>query len=362
MNGNDFMRALNGLDEGFIRSAGEKQAEKHSKTNKRKIRLIAGIAAAALVALPAAAYASGVFLHHDNVEHYITGTELIAEQCPEAILNAVTENQNYRITVDSALSDGHNVMMVLTQEAKSPKGLRIKKDMSFPETYLSYADGTPGPFQKTAHSDESPRTFPDGAYAFDHNVIYGYDRTVTIMNCNGVDPEKDVTVEFFHDFDNASAMLYFWKRDAPDLLREAIPDFDFNRSITNELDGMCITMRFAQNVKCVPLYNADGAELFMSAFELYTEQENVISTTETSDYDEILGGTCEQLVPLIHPESFYLIRSSGEKELLDSDETRSKSSLGIRPDFNYFIFGKFIDPDDYMGVEIDGVQYLKAAG
>ncbi len=362
MRGNDLLRAMNGIEAGFIESAKENRTEKSQKNRKKRIRLIAGIAAAVLVALPAAAYAGSIFLHRDNIEHYITGTELIAEQSPDAILNAVTENSDYRITVDSALSDGHNVMMVLTHEAKSPKGLLIRKDMSFPETYIRYEDGTPGPYQKTAQSDETPRTFPDGAYAFDHNVINGFSRTVTILNCQGVDPEKDVRIEFFHDLDRASGMLYFWKRDAPDLLKEVIPDFDFDRKITNELDGLSITMHFAPNVKCVPLYNADGAELFLSAFELYTEEKNVLSETVTSDYDEILGGTCEQDVPLIHPENAYLIRNDGEKELLDDDPAQSKSSLGMRQDYDYFIFGRYIDPDAYAGVEIDGVQYLKTAG
>lgn len=359
MKGNDLLRAMNEIDESFIQSAGRSQAAK-PRSRKKRIRMTAAIAAALICAIPAAAYAAGAFLHGDNVEHYITGAELLEAQSPEAILNAVTENANYRITADAALSDGHNVMMILTHEAKTPKGLIIKSDLGFVETYLKYADGTPGPFRKTPESDETPRTSPDGGYAFDESAGLGFDRTVTILNCRNVDPEKEVTIEFFKDLDHTRAAFYYWKRDYPDLLRQTIPDFDFDRNITNELDGLSITMKFAPNVKCVPLYREDGAELYLSAFELYTEQSDVLSTTVTSEYDEVLGDTCEQLVPLIKPENLCFIRNDGERVPFVPDPEFDKSDICMGEDFNSFIFGMFIDPDEYQGVEIDGVSYLKA--
>ena len=358
MTGNDLLRAMNGIDEGFIESAKENPTKTQHIKRKRTICAAAGIAAAALLTIPAGAYAYTAFLHGANVEHYISGIELIEEQCPDAILNAVTENSDYRITVDSALSDGHNVMMVLTQEAKSPKGLLIKEGMGLVrETYMQYADGTPGPFLKTSYCDETPRTACADAYAFGSGTSVGIDKSVTVLSCRDVDPEKDVQIEFYYDLGGANAELYYWREAAPELLKQIVPDFDFNSKITNELDGMAFTMRFAPNVKCVPLTDTDGKTLYMSAFELYTEENDVLSTIQTSEYDAEIGGTCEQQVTLVRPETFFLLRNDGEKVSVDTDG--HKSEICMRPDCSFFIYGMFIDPDEYMGVEINGRQYLK---
>lgn len=341
MNGNDMMKVLNGLDEGFVAEAAETRINaKRRGFSRRSVSIAVGIAAAVTFALPAGAYAYERFIHRENVEHYIEGAEIIEQQSPDAVVNHVMENKNYRLTVDTMLSDGHNAVMILTHDARSIKGLGIKS-YSIPETYVSYADGTPGPFGQTDWAEDLPVTSWEG-FAYDNTVNpFGFDRTVSVINCETIDLSKDVKVEFFTDSkDHAGARLYFWKRDYPEILRSNDPEIDLNEEVNNDLEGMEFTTSFAPNVKCVPLYDGEGTEIFMSAFELYSEKGRVFA--EDDDIDEL---------------SIFFIANDGERIALDNDKYDIGTYLGYERD--YVIYGEFIDPDEYIGVEINGVKYMR---
>ncbi|MCH5350193.1 MAG: hypothetical protein J1E40_12770 [Oscillospiraceae bacterium] len=340
MNEYDIMKAMNGVEEQFVSEYTEFTPRKGISI-KRVIKTSIIIAAAAAFVIPAGAYVYSEFIHRDNVEHYITGTELIEEQSPDAVKNYVMENNDYRITIDSALSDGHNVMMVLTNDAKTIKGLEIKAwTGGLTETYITYADGSAGPF-KTIGQTERPMTGMSG-YAYDDydKSPIGFDRRVSIFSCRDIDLNKDVKIEFFIDVKGRhSAELYYWRRDYPELLKSVIPDFDLDEEITNDLDGMEFITSFAPNVKCVPLYAEDGTEIFMSAFEVFSENGRTLAGENN----------------IIDPWSFFFITNDGEKIPLNFENYNIKS----REDCDYVIFGDFIDPDEYQGIEVNGIRYLK---
>lgn len=344
MNEIDILKAMNGVDERYY-SEYESFKRKRKIKVSRTMKIGAAIAAAvAMLTIPAGAYAYEKFVHRENVEHYIEGTELIEQQSPDAVKNYVMENSDYCITIDTALSDGHNVMMVLTHHAKSIKGWRINEWVGgCPETYISYADGSPGPFDHTDWAGDIPKTMNFNGYAYDDkNTPFGYEKTVSIFSCKDIDMNKDIRIEFFSDSkDQHSAQLYYWRRDYPDILKSVAPDFDFDTKIKNELDGMEFTTSFAPNVKCVPLYDEDGTEIFMSAFEVYMEK----------------GLLCNEENGGIDRQSLFFIAKDGGKTPLYVDEWKTEICSGS--DGDYIIYGKFIDPDEYNGIEINGVKYLK---
>ena len=346
MNEYDIIRAMNGTEEHFVSEYAELTPKKGISI-KRAIRTGVIAAAAAALVIPAGAYVYSEFIHRDNVEHYIAGTELIEQQSPDAVKNYVMENDDYRITIDSALSDGHNVMMVLTHDAKTVKGLEIKNYGANPETYITYADGSAGPFKRTNRGDEPMTLYPSG-YAYDDSdkSYFGFDRTVSIFSCRDIDLNKDVKIEFFADIkERHSAELYYWRLYYPELLKSVIPDFDLDKEITNDLDGMEFVTSFAPNVKCVPLYDENGTEIFMSAFEVYSEKGRVLAGENN----------------VIDPYSFFLITNDGEKVTLDLENFtfNIESSVNNESGENYVIYGRFIDPDEYQGVEVNGIRYLK---
>lgn len=343
MNEHDMMRAMNGIEEQFVSEYAALTPRKGVRM-KRMIRTGVIIATAAAFAVPAVVYAYSGFIHRENVEHYITGADIIEEQSPDAVKNYVMENQDYCITIDSVLSDGHNVIMVLTHDAKSIKGLQIKDWVGCsPETYITYADGSAGPFEHTDWAGDIPMAWNFGGYAYDDvDNPFGFDRTMSVFDCKDIDITKDVKIEFFSDYkDRHSALLYYWKRDDPEHLKRAIPDFDFDEAITNDLDGMEFTTSFAPNVKCIPLYNADGTEIFMSAFEIYSER-GLVPTSENN---------------VIDTQEIFFITNDGEKTPLEIEVYKTGIHAGA--DGDYIIYGKFIDPDEYKGIEINGVEYLK---
>lgn len=348
MNGNDMMKALNGLDEGFVAEAAETRINaKRRGLSRRSVSIAVGIAAAVTFALPAGAYAYERFIHRENVEHYIAGAEIIEQQSPDAVVNHVMENKNYRLTVDMQLSDGHNVIMVLTHDAKSIKGLRIKDWASpAPETYLTYADDTPGPFVHTDWAGDVPMVWNFcgfSGYAYDDkNNPFGFDRTLSIFSCDNIDLGKDIKIEYFSDSkDKHSAQLYYWQRDYPELLERYAPDFDLDTKIKNELDGIEFTTSFAPNVKCATLYSADGTEIYLSAFEVYSETGRLFAAEGES----------------IDTQSIFFITNDGKREALKDDKW--KTGIHSGDDCDYVIYGRFIDPDEYMGIEINGVEYMR---
>lgn len=83
------------------------------------------------------------------------------------------------------------------------------------------------------------------------------------------------------------------------------------------------------------LTNYDGNTVLISQFEIISS-ENIISEN---------GG-----------QVIRLIKTDGKKEKIDGKKIYSSTDNDGKC---YTVFGKFIDLDDYKGVEIEGVEYLK---
>lgn len=324
MKGNDLMRAMNGIDEKYL-SESENFTKNNRKPKRSVFKVAVSVAAAvAVLAVPVGVYAYNTFVNRESVEHYITNAELIEKISPEAVKNIVTENKDYRITVDSVLSDGNNVMMILTHETLTDKGLEIKKHMNgIPGACITYADGSAGPFGV----DGAPMISTESnAWSYEAE-FNGFDQTVSFFSCKDIDLSKDVNVEFYSGERRwYGAFEYFAKRDDP--------DYKVDEELVNELDGLEVTTSFAQNVDCVQLQSADGKSISMSSFEVYSSDPSIIILSDEIEY--------------------FFITDDGEKKPFPVE------TMGVsNSNHGYIIYGEFIDINEYKGIEINGVEYLK---
>lgn len=328
MKGNDLMSAMNGIDEKYL-SESENYAKNNRKPKRSAFKVAVSVAAAvAVMAVPVGVYAYNTFVNRETVEQYVSNAELIEQKSPEAVKNIVTENDDYRITVDSVLSDGNIVMMILTHEALTDKGSQIKNHVGgCPGACITYADGSEGPFEQSGF-DGVPMTGPITAYAVINETEFtGYDKSVSIFSCKDIDLSKDVNVEFYSSERGWSGALeYFTKRNDP--------DHSGDEGLVNELDGLEFTTSFAQNVDCVQLKSADGKSISMSSFDVYSSDPSIITVSEDSE--------------------FFFITNDGEKKPFSE-----KQGCSQRSDCGFVIYGEFIDINDYKGIEINGVEYMK---
>lgn len=328
MNEIDMVQAINGINEKYL-----SESEQYNSHSLIKIGYKAAIIAATiLIAVPVCAFTINAFIHRDNVEHYIAGADLIEQRNPDAVMNQVMENDDFRVTLDMLLSDGHNAMIIYTAEAISETGREHFNRLRYwPQGCLSYADGSKGPVH-TVQDTWIPYIF--GSYSYeDLNEVRGNDgiRSSSIIECKGIDLEKEIHIDFYMNDVYSFAADYFYRKD-PELSGIF---HEGDQEIINYYDGIEFTASIAPNVTCNTLYSSDGRQIYMSSFELYADDPSVIP--------DLVAVT--------------LIKDTGEKITLDKRDGSRHAS--ISDDKSYLIFGEFVDPDEYVGVEVNGVEYFK---
>ena len=232
----------------------EMTVTKANPKKKIKRRVISLIIAAAVL-LPVGAYAAGRFFHKDNVEWYLKGSERI-EQNESAVKNYVMENEDFRITIDSQLSDGHNVMQIVTLEGKNSNAeneLAYSSGMLF-TAKAEYSDGSDGP-----HFNNTENMFYSDGYAFGKHASSG-DAKVVVYSCKDIDIKKDLKLTYYRAYGDIEGVEITSDREA---------EWGFEK-----VEGFEYTTNFAPNVKTAKLKNADGKEIFMSEFEIYTNDNH----------------------------------------------------------------------------------------
>ena len=276
------------------------------KPKKKIKRKVITFLVAAAILLPTGAYAAGRLFHKDNVEVYLKGSERI-EQNESAVKNYVMENEDFRITVDSQLSDGHNVMMIETYEGKTRYGRNYINDMADFGAKSEYADGTEIDLDYTWGIEPI-----DSIHMRRGGHAKSGDAKVKVYSCNGLSIQNDIKMTYYA--------------------------FAGEEGRT-KLDGFEFTTNFKPNVKSAELKSADGKKLVLSEFEIY------------SPNNEKIG---DQLGDFIYSvsQNVSLIKTNGEKYHFSPENKTSALE-------DHIIFGEIIDPDDFKGVEINGVEYLK---
>ena len=298
-----------------------KYIEKKGMSNGLIIIAVAILA----LAVPVGAFTIRYALHRDNIEHFISESDMVSRKNPDLIKNLTSENDDYHLTLDALLSDGHNAMIIFTSETISENGKRyfngLEAGIFMPSFYVKYADGSDGPFYHlTGRSLDLPIIVTSYSHEYVEEAMARDDkRSASIVHCGGIDLSEDVKLELY----------------AYDVVAERFLD-ESAATLMNVLEGIEFTVNLAPNVTCNTLHDADGRQLFLSSFELYSNDPSLFPKTRLCD--------------------ITFIKESGER--MKYEITDGAHTFGEK-EWSCFVFGEFIDPNEYAGVEVDGVEFWK---
>lgn len=284
------------------------------RTGRHSRRFVGAVIAAAVLAtgaVGAGAYAISQFVHKENVELYM------GEQAADKLeniglaLNEVRENEHVRVTADTVLSDGMNAHIIFTVDKLDDAAREQLTEI--PEMDIYYAD---------TGKDVQPRG------------INGYSRH-SEMN-EPFDDTFAFRVEIIADGTE------YYSPTAPLTVSFCPKYFDGEKLIPiepNLYDGIEFEFDLSKNVDTVVLTAEDGRELIMSPF-------GVSGYDIPSDEDHWRD-----------PDCIFMIRTDGSREPFTGhgmtsggSETSGYSSIFVE---------SFYDLDDYIGIEIYGVKYLR---
>ncbi|MCR5122720.1 MAG: hypothetical protein K6B74_09905 [Ruminococcus sp.] len=320
MNGNDILRAMNGLDEKYIISAnGEQTLKQGRKPAKSIFKTAVAIAAAAALMIPVGAYAYTRLIHRESVEMYLENSAKV-EESGNAV-NRVMENEHIRITLDTVLSDGYMAMAIVTLDALDEYGRNFV--LTHPDIMLK-------------RTDTGEPVFPSGGGGMNDHIGQRKNDSIKYyhtFDLKKIDSAPDYEMIFysyglFTDEDHAAANGKSFKVDENFIPLDNPLGYDFVANVN-----------FRRNVDAVTLTAENGNTLTLSQFELISEDPAL----------DLIN---------VSPDTFRLIKNDGTLE-----ERTDFSGFGSGEEddeqFSALCFGKFIDLDEYKGVMLDGTEYLK---
>lgn len=320
MNGNDILRAINGLDEKYIVSAGRSMTVKRGRLGKRAVRIAVGIAAAIALAIPAGAFYKQ-FIHKAAVQEYFTEETVEYLEANGLVLDHTAENEHIRLTVDTLLSDGHIGSMVLTVEGLDEKGLQCVEKQSYPEIYLR--DAQTGEYV-IVHDNGSPEIIGDGKVDFDTCT----ETQFTIwreLQLDNIDADKEYILTFGMNARDPNA-----ERDEYHVLTD------------NVMEGISFETNFRPNVEVKELENEDGEKLWLSQIGFYSNEQGVIDKMKYRNTE----------MRLLRNDSVLKDKVSFSASILDwSPERKQPLASGW--------FDSIVEIDKYNGVEIGDTKYIE---
>lgn len=300
------------------------------KTRKHSKRFVGFVIAAAVLGagtIGAGAYAFAQFNNRQNVERYLGQETADKLENSGYAMNAVSENEHVRVTLDTVLSDGQSAEMILTLEKLDDKArdmIRQRPDIRF------------------SYGDTGEEFVPHGSST---SIYYGDDREndpkadifsfMVRIPPTGTDFSRPVNISFITEYGEIIGVL---------------EDIGFELDLT-------------KNVETAQLISEDGTELTLSPFGISGTTQPY---TEDGHYDvfEIImlksDGSCSSVMDM----NIDLTYSGGKTVYFDSDQADPGDVTPYFTDevddgfFSLFL-PTFFDIDDYIGIEIEGVQYLK---
>lgn len=274
------------------------------KQRRIRLRRTFTVAAAAFAAMAVGAVAGSAYIsyyHEHSVDKYAKNSSSVEIEFDYDAMSA--ENSHFRVTLDKVLCDGENVMMIITVD--SLDGTSIF-DAS---PYISYnINGQTYMANRGGYADYDEQDELDGKTYSYVEYFHPYDK-------GGYDLEREITMSF-------SQLGYNGNLHDPG---------------ENMYEGISFDILFEKNVKTAELYDSEGNKLMLSQFAIYSDEISVIP----EDYEGYSG------------DSFYYITNDGTK-IPHSDLPGTYGDIGT-----FLIFSEIIDIDDYKGIEINGVEYLK---
>ena len=313
MKGNDILRAMNGIDDRFIISAGRERAVRRGRIIKLPMKIAAGIAAAIVLAVPAGA-AYSKFIHESSVREYFT--EESAEYLDENgyALNLVDENEHVRVTIDTLLSDGHNGNMIMTVDALDEEGQELvnRNGRRMPVPVASGEDG------------EEIMLMGGGAiHEQSSETSYGI-QTDMQFDFSGIDITREYTVRF---------VSYETEYDA---------DKDTYETpwVSGVFEGIEFTLCFAPNVDTAEFTDTDGDSITVSQIGYYSDELAVSEKLGTKNNNDDI--------------TFYKKFSPlGDK----ADVVSASYDRSHETPYSYALFDSIVDIKEYDSIEISGYKF-----
>ncbi len=296
-----------------MRKAGSEMKETMLTKKKRKhSKRFAGIVLAAAVALTgaigAAAYYS--FINSNSVEHFIDNADTLEEK--GFAENQVMENGHIRITIDTVLSDGYNGYIIYTTEALDETGEELRDRYLFDKKFY---------YSGSSEQVRFKQSYTGARFPVEEN---GKEREYQMIDLTDVDVSESFDIRFY--------ALDMYSGESVELDEYGLP-------ADNLLDGMTAAVNFEKNCDIVSLTDEKGSKVILSQFEVLYDDISVNDTIA---------------------EQMKLIRADGTKEAIDKDKMYfSEGTVSKGNGLSEIIFGRFIELDDYKGIELDGREYTK---
>ena len=304
MNGTTMLNAMNGVDERYLAEALQPAA----KPKKRRTIVAAVSIAAAAVLMTTAVDAGYQLTHPESVAHWLAGGsgQMLADK--GLVLNEVYENEHYRVTAETLLSDGFMAELILTVEPLDPA-----------ETVANSA----------IHNSRAALCYTDGGEVEGSGCGSG---TTTLT-------------------ENYAKQVYFLldalEYDRPTEVRfETYPEHENDE---NPLAGIVIPVDLTPNADMLTCKSENGDIIYLSPFEMHS-------------------GSVQLNVPVPSGSSdIRLLRKNGIPLLVDHDSTLLHglepnggwyyTGTGDRASMSCIEFRELIDTDDFCGVRIGDTVY-----
>ena len=245
----------------------EPERKKPVLRGKRKLRILAAAAAAAVTAAAAALGVSGRLRYNQQLAEAnfgVLGAARLEEMdLPEPVTYT---NGLVNATVEAAISDGNNVLVLMTMKAVDPE---TKIDWK-KELFFSHEKGQPD----TAFL----HAFPETSLEYEHEKsIHGDECWISmILNINKKEPADSFILEIGKQReldlpDPELAAKYGNSSDFSDLYEDPALIGETDPVRNRYTGGMEIEIPLAVNTPVYEMTSEDGGTVFLSGFEMYSD-------------------------------------------------------------------------------------------
>ncbi|MBR1554968.1 MAG: hypothetical protein IJ644_06185 [Oscillospiraceae bacterium] len=300
MNGKDLLNSMTEINQEYIAEAEFPEIRMHQNKHRNIIRTVSAVIAVAVMSVTAGAV-SEVFTHRETVESFLSGDsrEKLEEQ--ELVSNYITENEHFRMTMETMLNDGFQLYMIATLEPLDEDA------QNFLESYSSF--GVDSEFHDTDTGELLERHGSAGFHTQNGKNL----------------------MEFKFGFENLqsqSAEMTFSLRER---------DYPEQSYL---MEGLTVPVDFTSNLDVLEFQNENGESVWLSPFEMYSHTQDCMTTP-------------------IH--RIYLVKNNGFRTEIDDDfELSGLSTTGgssaLHGDiagepYSYATFDKIINIADYKAIE-----------
>ncbi len=312
--------------------------ERASNMEKKKIRsrkpavIAASIAAAAVLTGSVGALVN--YYHQRSVDSFIydasgTGSAVMIDEAS----TLTSANEHFRVTLDKTYFDGENMTCILTVE--SLDGTEIPNLGVYGSHDGDFRDGSVYNLNCWASTEYK---WNDTDYA----TKRAYEAHITGANLRlqytpyiGDEGLEGGTYLKFRDWNYEPPSLYVLSDDGTYV--PAVPESEWNI-----FHDIVLRTDVEKNVETAELYSEMGAKLILSEIGYYSNEVNAFPIFENGITDPA-------------DENVALVLNDGTTRTFDKFLTDA-FSVGTSC---YVLFPETIELDEYMGIEVNGIRYLK---